>query len=379
MGSPPKSLAMRKRTRRSREASLLRGIAEASADGVLVISTDGRILSFNKRFLALWQLSRDATVAESDEEALRSALKRVENPDRFLTKVRYLYQHPYEESWDEIDLTDGVCFERYSAPLLARGRLLGRVWFFRDVSARRRAETALANLRNEFLAMVVHDLRSPIQSILFQVNLLLKNANLAAGKGAVSPLHRVERSAVRLAGLVNDLLDMTRIDLKTLVLDPRPLALDDLVHVLVEEIGPGLGRHAVEVRIEGSLPIVSVDRLRFAQILTNLLDNAAKYSPDGAPIEVILAPCDGGATVSVRDHGVGIASADLPRVFDRFFQAQDARAKGLGVGLGLFITKTLVDIHHGRLTVESEPDRGSTFRVCLPASAEPSQPGATTR
>jgi signal transduction histidine kinase len=351
--------------------SLLKGIVEASGDGILVISTEGKILSFNDRFLELWRFSRRITAHRSDEEALRSAVQRVSNPDGFIARVRYLYQHPHEESLDEIALTDGVRFERYGAPLVAGGKLRGRVWFFRDRTAAEHAASA----RDERLAAVIHDLRTPIQNILLQSRMLREHGS--AHERATVPtvptipraLERIERNAGRLAGLVNDLFEATRLDQNALTLRLEPIALAELVRALVDEIRASLRDHAVELRIEGPVPLVCVDRLRFAQILTNLLDNAAKYSPEGAPIEVVLAPCEGGTTVGVRDRGVGIASADLPRLFDRFFQTKEARARGLGVGLGLFITKTLVDMQHGRLTVESEPGRGSTFRVFLPAAA----------
>jgi signal transduction histidine kinase len=362
MQSRPNSLIRRDR-RAPGERSLLKGIVDASADGILAISTDGKILSYNDRFLELWRLSRRIAAHRNDEEALRFAVRRVENPDGFLARVRYLYQHPHEESWDEIALTDGVRFERYGAPLVAGGRLRGRVWFFRDRTA---------TSRDERLAAVCHDLRTPIQNILLQSRILRDHASSrerADLPGLPHALERIERNASRLAGLVNDLLDVTRHDLNTLTLRLEPIALGELVRALVDELRASLRDHAVELRVEGPTPIVCVDRLRFAQILTNLLDNAAKYSPKGAPIEVVLAPCEGGTTVGVRDRGMGIASADLPKLFDRFFQTKEARARGLGVGLGLFITKTLVDMQHGRLTVESEPGRGSTFRVFLPAAA----------
>ena len=117
------------------------------------------------------------------------------------------------------------------------------------------------------------------------------------------------------------------------------------------------------------------DPLRLDQIFMNLIDNAAKYSKPGAPIRIVVEPVEEGARVTVIDHGVGIAEDAIPKLFDRFFQVQRAREqKRTGVGLGLYITKGLVDAHGGRITVESEPGRGSRFCVWLPAAPADAMP-----
>lgn len=122
------------------------------------------------------------------------------------------------------------------------------------------------------------------------------------------------------------------------------------------------------VVVNGEPPAVSADPLRLEQVVTNLLENAAKYSDAGTPIRIIIEPSGRGATLSVEDRGPGISPEELPRLFDRYFQTQRARTKRRGLGLGLFITKGLVEAHGGAITVDSVPGAGSTFRVWLPAA-----------
>jgi signal transduction histidine kinase len=112
---------------------------------------------------------------------------------------------------------------------------------------------------------------------------------------------------------------------------------------------------------------VLADPRRVDQIVTNLVENASKYASEGTPIRITVAAADGGVALSVHDEGPGIASEELPRLFDRYFQTRRARAKRRGLGLGLFIAKGLVEAHGGTITVESVPGEGSTFRIWLPA------------
>jgi signal transduction histidine kinase len=222
-------------------------------------------------------------------------------------------------------------------------------------------------MREEFAAVVGHDLRTPIQAILLQLDMLLRGARNGDVQVPVSRVENLRHGAERLAQMVSDLLDATRIEATRLSLQPQALSLPGAVDNLLDRVAPTLGEHPVEVVVEEQPPRVFVDPTRLDQILTNLLDNAAKYSDSGTRIVVRIRPDGAGALISVEDQGAGIAAEELPKLFDRFYQAKRARTKKSGLGLGLYITKGLVEAHGGRLTVESVPNRGSTFRVWLPA------------
>ncbi|MDI1446816.1 GAF domain-containing protein [Polyangium sp. 6x1] len=234
------------------------------------------------------------------------------------------------------------------------------------------AHREMVRLRNEFAAVIAHDLRNPVAAMTLLLDTLLAKADGDSVLVSVQHLQRLRRMSSRISRMTQDLLDVSRIELGRLSLDRAPMSLEEATRSLLAEIEPTFGTHPVTLHVEGSLPEVFVDPARLAQILTNLLDNAVKYSDAGAPIRVTLRPEAGGAAVTIEDRGHGIAAEDLGRLFDRFFQASRAREKNTGLGLGLYITKGLMEAHGGTITVESTLGQGSTFRLWFPA-AEPTQ------
>ncbi len=248
------------------------------------------------------------------------------------------------------------------------GTIIGAVVSFRDISLQKEVE----RLREEFAAMVVHDLRTPIQVMLLQIHLLRQL--VADGKPVPdAALERLARSGRRLAQMASDLLDATRIDLSRIRLERRPVDVGATTRAIVDSLRPTLGAHQVVVDVASNLPCSPLDAARFEQILTNLVENAARYSASGTTIRVDVRSSGDGVEVAVEDEGIGIAPDELPRLFDRFYHAKRARERSLGLGLGLYIAKGLVEAHGGRIAVESVVDRGSTFRVWLP-----SEPDATS-
>ncbi|HEX9287912.1 MAG TPA: ATP-binding protein [Anaeromyxobacteraceae bacterium] len=245
------------------------------------------------------------------------------------------------------------------------GVKLGAVVIFQDITALKQ----LQHLRQDFMALVAHDLRTPLQSVLLQLDAIIQRAAGEAASVPVSTLQLMKRNSQRLDRLVRDLLDASQIDSEGLHLDLVTVRLPELASSIVSQVEGALGTHAVAVVVTGEPPPVSADPLRLEQIVTNLLENAAKYSDEGAPIRILIEPSGRGAALSVEDHGPGIASEELPLLFDRYFQTQRARSKRRGLGLGLFITKGLVEAHGGTIGVESVPGTGSTFRIWLPAAA----------
>jgi signal transduction histidine kinase len=227
-------------------------------------------------------------------------------------------------------------------------------------------------LRDEFVSIVAHDLRGPVQALTLQTQLLLRHQEHGEVRTPVPALERIGRATAGIARMVDDLLDAGRIDAHRLAIEPQPTDLAAATRDLVERLRPTLAERVVEVEVAGDLPCIRVDPRRFDQILTNLLQNAGKYSDPGAPIRVVCATAAGGAEVRVVDRGPGIAPDELPRLFERFYQTERARAKKAGgLGLGLYITKGLVEAHGGAISAESTLGRGSTFRVWLPAAIGP--------
>jgi signal transduction histidine kinase len=244
------------------------------------------------------------------------------------------------------------------------GVKLGAVVIFQDITALKQ----LQHLRQDFMALVAHDLRTPLQSVLLQIEAIMHRAAGDAASVPLSALQMMKRNSQRLDRLVRDLLDASRVDAQGIRLDVVTVHLPELVSSIVSQVAGALGTHPVVVVVNGAPPPVKADPLRLEQVVTNLLENAGKYSDEGAPIRILIEPAGRGAALSVEDHGPGMSPEELPRLFDRYFQTQRARMKRRGLGLGLFITKGLVEAHGGTISVDSVPGTGSTFRVWLPAA-----------
>jgi signal transduction histidine kinase len=252
------------------------------------------------------------------------------------------------------------------------GAKLGAVVIYQDITALKQ----LQHLSQEFIALVAHDMRTPLESVLLQLEVLLRSSQGAAAQVPTTALRAMKRSSQQLEHLVSDLLDASRIEARGVTLDLVRVGLPDLVSAVISQLEGVLGSRVVTLDIVGTPPPVAADPSRVEQILTNLLENGAKYSDPGAPIRITVAESENGATVAIQDNGPGIPPEDLPRLFDRYFQTQRARAKRKGLGLGLFITKGLVDAHGGRIAVESMPGSGCTFRVWFRAAPDRDEPDA---
>jgi PAS domain S-box-containing protein len=252
-----------------------------------------------------------------------------------------------------------------AAPLRSEsGVKLGAVVIFQDITALKQ----LQHLRQDFMALVAHDLRTPLQSVLLHLETIIQRAVGGAASVPLSALQVMKRNSQRIDRLVRDLLDASQVDSRGIHLDLVRVSLPQLASSIVSQVAGALGTHTAVVAVTGDPPAVLADPIRLEQVVTNLLENAAKYSKAGTHIRILIEPAGRGAALTVEDHGPGIAPEELPRLFDRYFQTQRARAKRRGLGLGLFIAKGLVEAHGGTISVASVPGTGSTFRIWLPAA-----------
>ena len=236
----------------------------------------------------------------------------------------------------------------------------------RDIAQLRRSE----KVRKDFTANVSHELRTPLAAIKAFAETLREGA-------AEDPEHRaeflleIETNADRMARLVDDLLALSSLDSGARPPAPERVDLMRLAAEVTATLKPLAGRKELGLRVEPfrNIPPVRGDRGQLKQVLTNLLDNAIKFTPEKGVVRV-SAECTGGrVTVAVQDSGIGIPAEDLPRIFERFYRVDKARSRELGgTGLGLAIVKHIVEAHGGSVVVASRPGEGSTFRFTLPAA-----------
>lgn len=293
------------------------------------------------------------------------------------------------ESVDDPELVANGVVSHLAVPLRAFDRVIGALSLTSSDPSRRfdasdlavaqeladRVALALTNARlyheaqegnrvkDEFLAMLGHELRNPLTPILTALELM----RLRHGEVAAKERDIIKRQVTHVIALVDDLLDVSRITRGKIQLDRKPLELAAAVRRAVEIASPLLEekRHHLRLRIEPGI-VVSADERRLTQIISNLVTNAAKYTPAGGNVEIAASPDRGEAVIRVKDDGIGMAPDLVPRVFDTFVQGSDSRG---GLGLGLAIVRSLVVLHGGSVAAQSEgPGRGSEFVVRLPLS-----------
>ena len=220
-------------------------------------------------------------------------------------------------------------------------------------------------LKDEFVALISHDLRTPLTSITGYVELALEEDLTDEARGF---LHVVARNADRLLGLVNDLLFVARLQAGGLSLEPEDVDLAGVVRDGVKALAPRAAAKAISLTcVLDAVPPVHVDRGRMLQVLDNLVSNALKFTPEGGAVHVSLRQDDDCVRLEVTDSGIGIAPDDQRRLFQRFFRAENAIEQHLpGTGLGLYISRVIAEAHDGSLSVRSELGVGSTFRLELP-------------
>jgi PAS domain S-box-containing protein len=233
-----------------------------------------------------------------------------------------------------------------------------------ETAARHAAQEAVA-VRDEFLAVAGHELRTPLTALLFHADTLARAATLPPEAAARAV--KVARSARRIARLVDELLDVTRISVGRLSLEREPMDLSELAREVVVRNAEPAAHAGSPLKLDAPRPVHGVwDPGRVEQIADALVANALKYGA-GKPIEIRVDADDGLARLTVRDHGIGIAAEDQARIFERFERAVSARHYG-GLGLGLWIVRQVAEAHGGRIAVASVPGEGSTFTVELPMS-----------
>lgn len=370
-----------------RSLSLVEATIESTADGILVTGMDGKIVRYNRRFVAMWGIPDEVIATGDDRKAIDFVVDQLADPGAFLAKVDALYSDVDAEGSDTLQFKDGRVFERYSVPQRVADRVVGRVWSFRDVTQRVHAAEERARLlaeeqraradaeeavqvRDEFLSIASHELRTPLASLSLAVESLSTYLTEPISAERVRRSANIaKRQVQRIVSLVDMLLDISRIRSGKLVLSPARVDLRAVVSDVATLLATELSRSGSELVVHASEPLIGYwDPLRLEQVITNLLTNAIKFGR-GRPITVDLVRQGNLARLSVSDQGIGMPAERRARIFEPFTRLVSSRHYG-GLGLGLHITKTIVEAHGGTITVDSEEGRGSTFVVSLPLATE---------
>ena len=321
------------------------------ADGIVAVDRDGRILLWNAMAERITGVPASEALGRLVPDVLQRELA-AEGTEG--SSERHLaVRRDGEEVW--LALSEAVMRD-------AAGSVAGRIFAFRDISRERVVE----QMRSDFVSTVSHELRTPLTSIYgFAETLKRPDVDFSAAERETF-LRYIASESERLIRIVDDLLDVARLEAGTLDVTPEPTAVGQVVREAVSAASTQAnGRRRFSIEVEPPELAVRADREKFGQVLANLLDNAVRYSPEGGTISVAARGRRGAAEITVADEGVGIAEADRERVFTKFFRSGRPAAEQ-GAGLGLFLVRGLVTAMGGRIWVESEEGLGSRFTFELP-------------
>ena len=344
-------------------------ILDSLGSGLVVLDAQGRVALLNRMLAEMLHVKAEEWTGRTARE-LGALMGRYAQPAAFPR-----FEWPEVPGSREIEWRDGETLRFYredcshlvpavTAPGTSGG-LPGRVLAYHDVSH----EKAVDRMKSEFISVASHELRTPMTSIKGSVDLILSGF-----AGDMSPemqelLEIAQKSCDRLVRLVNDILDLSKIEAGQLRLNPVRLDLTEVAVRSICSVKALADKTEVRLRVDrpNPLPIVEADPDRIEQVITNLLSNAVKFSPAKGEVVVELASEGEWVRCTVRDQGVGIAEKDLPRIFGKFQQLSEGRRRG-GTGLGLAITRGLIDEHRGSIWVESRTGEGSRFIFRLPVA-----------
>jgi two-component system phosphate regulon sensor histidine kinase PhoR len=343
----------------SEERTKIQAIIAGMSDALLATDRHGRIVLLNRSAEDLLGVRRDDAHGRPVREVVRES-RLIAMLEDATTRGRV--------GADELppgSMGDRVV-EAHCAPIQGeRGEAAGAVAVLRDVTELRQSE----RLRRELTANVSHELRTPLTSIKGFAETLLAGA-MADEDTCRRFLAIIDSEADRLVKLVDDLMDLSRLESKRVALELTQVDVGGLVAHTVDKLRPIADTARLELH-QTAPPgiVVNADSDRLEQVLTNLIDNALKYTPAGGRISVAVSPRNGEVEVSITDTGRGIPADDLPHVFERFYRADRSRTRGSGgTGLGLAIAKHIIEAHGGHISVRSRRNEGTTFTVTLPKS-----------
>lgn len=355
------------------ERTRLATIIENSADGIMILDMDRRVVVINQALAAMVGLSEEDAVGRSCAEVL--ALENVVGDD--LCQSTDFEDFPAGTSKRcEGDLLrpggSRIIVSATFTPLYDDGNhLVNLIVNVHDITRFREEE----EMKSTFTSIISHELKTPVALIKGYAQTLARPDAQWDATTARQSLEIIEEEADRLEALINNLLDVSRIQASGLRLDYADVDAEALARKIANAYRTQTSIHRIEVDFPERLPLVWGDEERLRQVLTNLMTNAIKYSPDGGVIRLggwtqYSTGANGPARVIlfVADQGIGIPQDELPHIFERFYRVDSSlRRSTAGAGLGLFLTKAIVEAHGGQIWVRSEANRGTTFFVALPA------------
>jgi PAS domain S-box-containing protein len=344
--------------------SRLKTMVNSLMDGVLALDRDRRVVLANPAFLHMIDYHGESVIGRSIDELPVGDTLRSMIDETLLMAADTFTELAEEVSWGEGD--SKRVFRAKCTPFRSRtGVNIGTITVLNDITALKE----LDQLKSDFVSLVCHEVRSPMNSLMMQIQVLLDGL---AGELTEKQREILTRATAKMGGLtdmVSELLDLSRIESGLITSEKEQLDVEALLREQVEFHGPGAAEQgsSIELQIGASLPPVFANKRGMEEVFTNLITNAIKYSPKGSTINVSSQIENEYLQTTVTDNGYGIPKEDLEHVFNRFYRVKDENTRmQQGTGLGLSLVKSIVESHHGIVRIDSTIGKGSTFTVLIP-------------
>lgn len=353
-------------TQVSREKSRLDALLDSAADGIIIMGSDHQIEKCNQAFARIMRKDVSMIQGQTHEGVIRweslqqgQSLEEAELSGWPLTANANLYVEGNLRRPDGDLIPVGITY----APLLSgEGKLINVIASVRDITHFREAE----ELKSVFVSVVSHELKTPVALIKGYVGTLRREDVSWDSEIVQDSLKVIEDEADRLTELIENLLDASRLQAGGFSLSLAEIKIDRLASEVAERIQANTEKHKILVQFPDQFPTIVGDQNRLEQVFYNLLENAVKYSPEGGEIRVSGQIRSKQIIVCVQDQGSGISREDIPHVFDRFYRANEAAKNTQGAGLGLYLSRAVVDAHNGRIWVEPRYEQGTRICFSLP-------------
>lgn len=348
------------------EKQRLDALLDSAADGIMILAPDHMVERVNPALARMLGITTQEIRGKNQDEIIRWAnvgdgltLSQAEAGGWPLTPHATFYVEGDLERENGVPLPVGITY----APLVSTdGRLLNIIASVRDITRFRESE----ELKSTFISIISHELKTPVALIKGYVS-TLRREDVSWDSAVVDDsLQVIEEEADHLTEMIENLLDASRLQAGALSLNVSDVNLDALIRRIAERLQTQTSAHQIIVDLPENFPVILGDDQRLAQVLSNLIGNAIKYSPLGGDIQISGSIHQRQVVVCVSDKGQGIAPDDLPHVFDRFYRAKDASRTTKGAGLGLYLARAVVEAHGGRIWVDPTPESGARICFSLP-------------
>jgi PAS domain S-box-containing protein len=359
---------------KARSTAMLENIG----DGVIGINDKGEIIFSNRHVEVLTGFNSD----EIEGKLLIRVLKMVdENDNEIIVHERPIRNALFSKkkvasSKYYYVRKDGTKFPAAitATPVIVYDQIIGGVNVFRDITK----EKQIDRMKTEFISLASHQLRTPLSAMKWFSEILLDGDAGQLNKEQREMMNNIYQSNERMIELVNTLLNISRIESGRIIIDPKPTNLKKLVDEVIVEVKPKLTKKKqhLAISVHGKLPLINIDPKLVRHVYMNLLTNAIKYTQDGGDIVVMISKTDKEIISQVSDNGYGIPKDQQSKVFKKFFRAENiVKIETEGTGLGLYLTKSIVDSSGGRIWFDSDEGQGTTFWFALPLSGSVQKKG----